>query len=272
MSKSAVRFNFGDNWQSYAAGMTPEKIAEAEAGLRRLLGRERLDGLRMVDIGCGSGVHALAALRMGARVTAIDIDPQSVATTRKMLETYAPPGAAWDVGLRSVLDTGTPDGAPFDIVYSWGVLHHTGRMWEAMDRAADMAAPGATIAVALYKKTPLCGFWRVEKAFYSRLPGWARPVLTAPYAAALLAAQILMGRNPLKYIKNYQSQRGMDFWHDVIDWLGGYPYESASPAEVADWAARRGLTPRLTANTAPARGLGILGTGCAEYVFTRPPL
>ena len=268
----AVRFNFGDNWQSYAAGLTPEKIAEAEKGLRRLLGSDSLNGMRMVDIGCGSGIHALAALRMGAAVTAIDIDPQSVTTTRRMLETHAPPGAVWDAALRSILDAGTPQGAPFDIVYSWGVLHHTGQMWAAMDRAADMVAPGGMLAVALYKKTPLCGFWRVEKAFYSRLPGWARPVLTAPYAVALLAAQLCLGRNPLKHIKNYQSQRGMDFWHDVIDWLGGYPYESASAAEVAAWAATRGLVPVRTANTAPPRGMGILGTGCAEYVFTRPPL
>ena len=164
------------------------------------------------------------------------------------------------------------EGAPFDLVYIWGVLHHTGRLWAAMDRAADMVAPGGTLAVALYRKTPLCGFWRAEKAFYSRLPGWARPVLTAPYAAGLLAAQLFMGRNPLKYIRNYQSQRGMDVRHDVIDWLGGYPYESASPAEVAAWAARRGLTPVRADHTPPPRGRGILGTRCAEYVFTRSPL
>lgn len=272
MSSADVRFNFGDNWESYAAGLTPEKVAEAEKGLRRLLGRERLDGMRLVDIGCGSGIHALAAVRMGAQVTAIDIDPQSVATTRKMLQQYAPPGAVWDAQLRSILDEGTIEGGPFDIVYSWGVLHHTGQMWAAMDRAAGLVAPGGMLAIALYKKTPLCGFWRVEKALYSRLPGWLRPVLTVPYAAAQCAAITVGGRNAWKYIKDYKAQRGMDFWHDCIDWLGGYPYESASPAEVRDWAAGKGLKTTGEWNVQPVSGHGILGSGCAEYVFSRPPV
>ena len=264
-----VRFNFGDNWQAYAAGLTDEKITEADKGLRRLLQQQRLDGLRMIDIGCGSGVHALAAVRMGAQVTAIDIDPQSVATTQAVLQQHAPQGG-WRVEERSILDV--PAREKYDIVYSWGVLHHTGRMWAAMDRAAAMVAPGGRLVIALYKKTPCCGFWRGEKAVYSRLPRWARVPVTAGYAGAFLLAKTVTGHNPLKYLKNYKSQRGMSFWHDCVDWLGGYPYESAVPAEVQDWAARQGLRPERVENTERMAAGGLFGSGCAEYVFTRPGL
>src|SRR5581483_10207932 len=131
-------FAFGKNWASYAKLVTQAQIDEAVAGLRKLLGGGDLQGKRFLDIGCGSGLHSLAALRLGAaEVLAVDLDRDSVATTRHMLETHAA-GHKWRVLEKSVFDLDPADLGQFDLVYSWGVLHHTGDMYRALRCAAAM--------------------------------------------------------------------------------------------------------------------------------------
>lgn len=84
------RFSFGENWASYAKSIGDVEIDEAVAGLRRLTGTADLAGKRFLDIGCGSGIHCLAALPLGAAgVVAVDIDADSVATTEAMLVKHA---------------------------------------------------------------------------------------------------------------------------------------------------------------------------------------
>ena len=75
------------------------------------------------------------------------------------------------------------------------------------------------------------------------------------------------GTDPIRYIRDYQRSRGMSWWHDCIDWLGGYPYKSASSEEVIGFLELRGF--RLVAAFNTASPLGLLGSGCAEYVFQR---
>src|SRR5262245_49739774 len=124
-------FEFGKNWESYSNLISDEQVAEAVAGLRRLAGGD-LSGKRFLDIGCGSGLHALAALRLGAsEVVAIDIDGNSVATTRKVLQRYAD-GKSWQAFEKSVFEADVGQLGTFDVVYSWGVLHHTGDMYRAL--------------------------------------------------------------------------------------------------------------------------------------------
>lgn len=86
LTRAESHFAFGRNWAEYAGKITEAEVREAEAGLLRLMGGERLEGKRFLDIGSGSGLHSLAALRLGAReVLAVDIDADSVATTRAVL-------------------------------------------------------------------------------------------------------------------------------------------------------------------------------------------
>jgi 2-polyprenyl-6-hydroxyphenyl methylase/3-demethylubiquinone-9 3-methyltransferase len=263
-----TQFDFGANWASYARTISEDKIDEAVKCLRQLLGQERIDGLRFLDIGCGSGLHALAALRMGAAsVTAVDINPRSTGTTEAVLRHHAP-GQNWTVEQRNIL-TEPPEGT-YDIVYSWGVLHHTGDMDRAVRNAAALVVPGGRLVIALYKKTPLCGAWKLEKRIFTGMPGWLRPVPTAAYSGLYMLGLLVRGRNPVKYVRTYRTARGMNFWHDAIDWLGGYPYESASPAEVADFVTGLGFTSGPSFNTGACAVGGLFGSGCAEYVFHRP--
>jgi SAM-dependent methyltransferase len=265
---AGIRFAFGANWQSFAAAIDPARIAEAEAGLRRLFPAGEIEGCRFLDIGCGSGLSALAALRLGAaHVSAIDLDPRSAATTRSVLQKYAKT-ASWDVQQKSVFDLMPASEAPHGIVYSWGVLHHTGRMWEALERCCALVPGGGRLAVALYRRTPMCGFWRAEKRFYAAAGPAAQKSVRALYKVAYGAGLLATGRNPARYVASYQSARGMDWHHDVHDWLGGYPYESTDPAAVRDFLARHGFAlDRMFERPAAAKGL--FGSHCDEYVAVR---
>ncbi len=46
---------------------------------------------------------------------------------------------------------------------------------------------------------------------------------------------VLVLRNPITHIRDYQKNRGMSWFRDVSDWLGGYPYEAAAPGEVLEF-------------------------------------
>jgi SAM-dependent methyltransferase len=262
------RFGFGENWLDFARHLDDGRIAEAERSVRVLVGSESLAGLRFVDIGSGSGLFSLAARRLGARVHSFDYDPASVACTEKLRELHRPGDPDWTVERASVLDRnylyrlGT-----FDIVYSWGVLHHTGAMYDALAAASSLLAPSGLFAFALYRRTLLCPLWRLEKRWYAGAAPQARQRSRAVYVALLRLRFRLVGRDFDAFVDGYRSGRGMDFEHDVHDWMGGYPYESISPAEVAGLMQRLGLT-HVGSNTQPG-GVGLFGSGCDEYVYRR---
>src|SRR5262245_4939044 len=261
------QFAFGENWASYASLVDDDRLAEAERGLVRLLGPEGLRGRSMIDIGCGSGLHAAAAARLGAaRIVAVDIDAKSVSTTQALLARHAPRLAA-DVRQASVFDLDPATIGVFDVVYSWGVLHHTGAMHEAIRRAARLVAPGGLFAFALYRRTRLCGLWRREKRWYAAASPRAQALARRVYVTALRAGFLATRRDFAAYVANYKQSRGMDFAHDVHDWMGGYPYESITADEVDRMMRELGFAPERSF-TRPM-SLGLFGSGCDEYVYRR---
>jgi predicted RNA methylase len=257
-------FSFGENWAQYAQKIDERRIEEAERSLIRLLGgREWIEGKTFLDIGCGSGLFSLAAVRLGCkRLLAVDLDPNSVETTRRTLERYAPAGANWDCKRISVFDLDPAHVGTFEVVYSWGVLHHTG----AIEKASTVVATKGTLALALYGKTPFCGLWRIEKRIYSRSPKWVQRVIEHVYHVAVAARLALKGESLKKRRETYFQQRGMDMYHDTRDWLGGYPYESISPHEAMTFLHKLGFAP-IRSFVSPC--IGLLGAGCDEYSFTK---
>ena len=252
-------FAFGKNWRSFAGLIDVKRIKGSDAGVDRLFPGRELEGKTVLDIGCGSGLPALSLLRKGAKhVTCIDIDSDSVAAATQTLETNAP-AENWSAEVCSVFDMA----GQFDIVYSWGVLHHTGDMWTAIDKAAAMVKPGGKLVIAIYAKTALCTLWKLEKLIYSRSPKIIQWLIQRAYLAVEFLARLRAGRN----VGNEQ-QRGMDRVHDIHDWLGGYPYESASPEEIVAALPGFVLERQLLI---PGRRHGLLGSGCDEYVFYRQP-
>lgn len=262
----APRYDFGRNWSELAARLEEEHVARAGQDLSRLLGD--IGGRSFLDLGCGSGLHSVAALRLGAgRVFAIDHDPRCVDVARGTLGRFTAAGG-WQVAQGDVLAPATLPPDRFDIVYAWGVLHHTGDMWRAIRNSAALVAPGGRLAVALYLRTPFCPVWRLEKRLYAR-HGWLRPAIKLPFAAGLLLARAIRNRDALAYVRNYRRARGMEFLVDVDDWLGGYPYESVAPDELEAFVARLGFRLRSRFNTHPR--LGLLGSGCGEWHFAKDP-
>jgi SAM-dependent methyltransferase len=258
-------FAFGKNWAGYASLIGDSQIEEATKGLLKLIPENEFKGRSFLDIGSGSGLHALGAAQLGvSRIAAIDIDPDSVAVTRALLSGKNIE-APWRADIMSVFDLDAARQGTFDIVYSWGVLHHTGAMWKAFDKAASMVAPNGLLAVAIYRKTLLDPFWKFEKHLYSRAPGIIQNFVRAGYVAAFRLGKLVTGGNFRDYVANYKSTRGMDFYTDVHDWLGGYPYETALAPEVDLKLVNLGFKSERVFSR--PMGVGIFGSGCDEYVY-----
>jgi 2-polyprenyl-6-hydroxyphenyl methylase/3-demethylubiquinone-9 3-methyltransferase len=264
---SGERFQFGENWAVFLRSLSDDQIQRAQDSLEDMLGAGSLAGKSFVDIGCGSGLFSLAARRLKAKVHSIDYDPQSVNCARELRRRYAPDDADWVVEEGSVLDAcymqklGT-----FDVVYSWGVLHHTGQMWTALENVAPLVAPGGQLFISIYNDQGTTSLrWRKVKQLYNRLPRGLRFVVVAPSFWVLnyhhLIKDVLRLR-PLHTVRTYGEKRGMSLWRDVIDWVGGYPFEVAKPEEIFDFYRERGFElKRLTT----CRGT----SGCNQFVFQR---
>ena len=263
-----AHFAFGKNWLDYAQKIDESKIAQAVADLQRLSGRKRFDGMSFLDIGCGSGLHSLAAIRMGAaRVVGVDIDADSITAARSTLARFAPKADA-QFTIDSVFEMTTQTHGGYDLVYSWGVLHHTGDMRRALTVAASLVRPGGTFMVALYRKTAFCGVWRVIKRWYASATPISQQRARKAYTLLLSLAFKLLGRDFGDYVRNYSRNRGMDFHNDVHDWMGGYPYESIRPEECHTLFAELGFQLELEFVQIPKRYLsGLFGSGCDEYTY-----
>ena len=266
----ASHFEFGRNWSEYAELIDAERIDQAVRGLERLAGPAALEGKSFLDIGCGSGLHSLAAAKSdwgAARVVAVDLDPHSVATARsRVLSEYAPE-KQWDVRQQSVFDLDPQQLKQFDVVYAWGSLHHTGAMHEAWKRAAQLVAPGGLLIVAVYRKTRLCWLWKIEKWLYTNSPAWIQRCLRVTFVSAMRLAFFLARRDFRQYRDAYgQDYRGMNFDHDVNDWMGGYPYESLSPSEADRLRQSLGFV-QVRAFVREGISLGLFASGNDEYVW-----
>lgn len=265
-NKFEKHFDFGLNWKKYSSLIDSARVDEAKKNLVEFLGSENIKGKNILDIGCGSGLHSLAFLELGAKsVTAFDIDLNSVETSINLLEKYSKLDNS-NVYQSDILLAKNNDDL-YDVVYSWGVLHHTGNLELAITNAANYVKENGYLFIAIYKKTKLCKLWQKEKRFYSTTSNINQRLIRIIYIT-LFGFYTLFKRKSFRYyIKNYQKNRGMSFFHDAHDWLGGFPYESASPKEISQLLTRLNFS--LVKEVSTRAGIGFFGSGCNEYVFKR---
>ena len=269
--ESQARFGFGKNWSHFLRVLNDERIEEAERSLRRMLEINDLAGKSFLDVGSGSGLFSLAARRLGARVHSFDFDSHSVACTAELRRRYFPDDPQWKVERGSALDSSYVKSlGRFDVVYAWGVLHHTGAMWQALANVEPAVADGGRLFIAIYNdQLHWSGVWTAIKKLYVRLP----LVLRVPYTAALIvfmqaktALGSLMTFQPRRFIHSWtqyaRTSRGMSRWHDMIDWIGGYPFEVAKPEQIFDFYRAKGFV-LLKLRTCAG------GKGCNEFIFQR---
>jgi len=261
-----LRFAFGRNWRSFLATLDEHRIDEARRRLCESLGRDNLRGVRALDIGSGSGLSSLVMRQLGADVVAFDYDADSVACTEELRRRYAPDTTNWQIMQGSALDPAFMAGlGHFDLVHSWGVLHHTGSMWPAIDLATDRVAPHGTLLLALYNdQGRRSRVWRTIKRLYcSSAPGrWVVGAVFYPLFVAYALWQDLRHFHPPgTHARRYARKRGMSLFHDWRDWLGGYPFEVAKPEEVVR---------KLNTHEFELRSQTLTrGLGCNEFVFER---
>lgn len=255
---SGDRFEFGRNWSRFLKKIDAAGVDAAERSLKEMLQVDSLNGSTFLDIGCGSGLFSLAARRLGAVVTSFDFDPNSVACTNELRRRFYPGDAAWTVMTGSVLDDQVINTLEeFDVVYSWGVLHHTGRMWRAIGNAGSRVRPGGKLFIALYNQQPFAtSYWTVIKKLYNRFRT-LRPLLIVAHLVYPTLISVV-----LRLLSGRELPRGMSVWYDLIDWLGGYPFETARPDDVVNHFVDCGYSV-VRIKTVGGR------LGCNEYVFRK---
>lgn len=261
------RFDFGENWSKFLRVLDDERINEAKKSLISMLGVESLTGKTFLDVGSGSGLFSLAARLLGATVTSFDFDPKSVACARELKRRYFDGDSDWLIHEGSVLDKDFVLAlGKFDIVYSWGVLHHTGEMWQALENVVANVASEGQLFIAIYNdQERISERWAALKKIYCS-GFWGRQIVKAiciPYfVLPAFALDLYKRRNPLKIYSEYKKQRGMSKLHDWYDWLGGYPFEVAKPEDIFDFYRRHGFELRRLITCGG-------GLGCNQFVFVK---
>ncbi|HBC72888.1 MAG: Methyltransferase family protein [Candidatus Amesbacteria bacterium GW2011_GWB1_47_19] len=263
-------FSFGKNWQNFLNSIDNLRINKSKISLSEFLGGEKnIKGKSFIDFGSGSGLFSLAAYLLGAsRIVSVDIDNASLECTETLRSNYGRP-TNWSITKGSALDKQFIKSlGKFDIVYSWGVLHHTGDMYQALNNVSSLIAPRGIFYVSIYNKTTswLQGGpswqWLRIKAIYNSSNSVIKQLMLSCYTLVQIIGLICIARiNPVSYIYNYKNNRGMSWKHDLIDWLGGYPYEYATPDEIIKHLKILHLS---CIKVVPTKN-----TGCNEFLFVR---
>lgn len=266
------RFDFGANWTNFLSAVDEQRVSAAEDSLKEMLGVETLTGLKFLDIGSGSGLFSLAARRLGATVHSFDLDPQSVACTKELRRRFFATDSQWTIEQGSALDGAYLETlGTYDVVYSWGVLHHTGSMWVAIEYAIGrVAVNGGKLFIAIYNdqgwKSHL---WWFIKSLYNRIPR----MLRAPFAfmvsmmtriAAIIRYTLKL--KPMTALAPLFADirgRGMSAKYDELDWIGGFPFEFASFESLSSYFKARGFTV-INARRNDS-------WGCNEFALQRTP-
>jgi SAM-dependent methyltransferase len=262
------RFDFGENWSAFSrSAIDASRIAQAERDFAELCAGVDLAHASFLDIGFGQGLALLCAAKHGARVVGCDINStclQALAATAKWfpcVDAARVPvlvGSILDAGLVDRLRVASPDGdGAYTVVHSWGVLHHTGQMQVALENAACLVRGGGHLLIAIYNRHWSSPIWRTIKKAYCRSSRTLQRLMVGGFVPVIWLAKLLVTqRNPLS------QARGMSFYYDVVDWVGGYPYEYASVADMIERADSLGFECiRVSPATVP--------TGCNQFVFRR---
>lgn len=131
---------YGDEQDRIRYELEPEILAFADF--------DSAAGLRVLEIGVGMGADLVRWARAGALVTGVDLTPRAVAIAGRRLAAE---------GLEARVEVADAEALPFedgsfDVVYSWGVLHHTPGTATALREAVRVLAPGGRLKVMLYHR------------------------------------------------------------------------------------------------------------------------
>jgi SAM-dependent methyltransferase len=252
-----VSFSFGENWKKYLSDLEEPTIGHAVNSFVDFTQLSSLEGHTFLDIGSGSGLSSLVAYRLGAkRIVSVDIDPNSIDCITALRNRFASGTNLWAIRQGSALDRSFLHSlGVFSYVYSWGVLHHTGSMWQALENVANSVDFAGKLHIALYNHHRNSEKWLKIKRACNRWPRTVLPVAKVTLALSMHALLLARFQSPTKYMRQYATpeKRGMSFWRDIEDWLCGLPYEYCKPDQVVDFLSKRGFV-ALGIKTAASHG------------------
>ena len=258
--EDAISFSFGENWQDYLKNASEREVDRAKRDIEEWLDPISISGKAIIDIGSGSGIHSLAFYLLGAEeICSFDFDQLSVDATKTLWEKEGRP-PNWRIFHGSILDEEWIKSlGKFDIVYFWGVLHHTGAIWDAFEKSISLIKTGGILWISLYAKGPRYVKDLELKKKYNSSSSRGKHRMISKRIGRLMLGRLKHFQNPFTWNEN--TERGMNVYHDVVDWLGGLPYEVASEDEVLRFGRKYGLV--LERITVRKEG------GCSIYVFSR---
>lgn len=254
MGTEKTFFSFGQNWLDFVNhSLDDRKMEIAKNSLLKYMSENEYKGKTFIDVGCGSGIFSVSALRMGCKeVNSFDYDALSIQATETMKKKFSaliPQGVRWDIFKGSILDDDLVARMKEkgDIVYSWGVLHHTGDMHTAIKNATDLVKPDGHLIIAIYNKAPYSDLWLRLKRRYnnsSRAAKLLYVLVTLSWIHLerfLHSVKAAVTGEERPDFKGNDDYRGMSLFYNMIDWLGGYPYEFASFEEIKNFVEGRGF-------------------------------
>jgi SAM-dependent methyltransferase len=257
-------FNFGSNWKNYSKyALSGKKIETAKLHFDKLFENIDLNEKSFLDIGFGQGLSLLIATEKNANTVGCDINPLCSEVLLFNMKMFNNNLNEIPVVIGSINDETTVenilklnDGNLFDIVHSWGVLHHTGNMWKAIEKSKNLVTKNGIFVIAIYNKHFTAKFWHLIKKVYNSSGWFIKNLMLAGYLPLIFIRYLLYFQNPMKL------PRGMNIYYDAIDWLGGYPYQYASIDEILDYMNQNGFTQVRIVKTSGF-------TGCNEFVFKK---
>ncbi len=256
-----MRYKFGENWLRFLQNVDKKNFANAKNSLKFILSKK--NNKSFVDVGCGSGLFSLSATYYYKRILSLDIDDNSLLATKTLKKTFKINSKKWRIKKGSVLNKKfLKKIGKFDMVYCWGVAHHTGDMWKALENLKILTKKNSRLFIAIYNDQGIKSkIWWMIKIIYNFLPNFLRKFYLKVFELLYYINYTIKNFGKLDYKKLRKQRRGMNFWENLDDWIGGYPYEYSSVEKLNNFFIERGFKLLKVKKSH--------GSGCNEILFER---
>ena len=259
------KFKFGKNWKLFLKGLENKHIQISKKALLKFNQNINLKNRSFIDIGSGSGLSSLAAKQLGAKVVSIDVDTECIECTKFLKNKFYKDSKDWDIKKLSILNTkNIKIMNKFDYVYSWGVLHHTGNLKKALKNTESLCGKNGFIHLALYNdQGRKSKRWKIIKKMYIKNNFIVKKLIELIFFPFFLLKPFLQSLlSPILKNNNRIRKRGMTHYISMVDWLGGYPFETSKPEEIFNFFTNKNYTLISLYTCGP-------GHGCNEFLFKK---
>jgi SAM-dependent methyltransferase len=166
----------------------------------------RWKGKKVLEIGCGIGTDAVNFARAGADYTGVELSPKSLELTMKRFEVYGLKGRFY-LGNAEELSKFVPV-EPYDLIYSFGVIHHTPHPEKVFEEIKKYCKPDTEIRVMLYSKWSWKVFWIIFK--YGKGAFWRADELIRTYSEAQTGC-------PVTYVYSFRDIRRIMADFEIVE-------------------------------------------------------